>query len=83
MSGYHFALTCPHCGGEVIHRDDTNANPAPDRCSVEVWCEACLIRWRLELVAVPVEITHLPESTRTARERASEACGTDLMSSFA
>ena len=82
MIGYRFALTCPGCGEPLEHREGTETNPGPDRGSVEAWCEPCMTRWRVEVAIVPVEVTHLPGSTASARQRAADSCSVDLLGVF-
>jgi len=82
MSGYHFALTCRECGGDVTHREGTEATDG-EHATAEAFCSGCLARYRLDLVLTLVEITTIPDPTHTARARAGAAMGMDEMSSFA
>jgi hypothetical protein len=80
VKGFQLSVSCPRCGGLLVHR--CSEVTSVDRGWAEVWCEVCLIVWRIDVCATAVrDHSHLnDDDTVGRRQRASAALTDEAMS---
>lgn len=80
MTGFVLSVTCPRCAGPLVHR--CSEATSPERGWAEVWCEGCLIVWRIDVCATAVQdSSHLLDPNEAGRrERAGAAADNEGMS---
>lgn len=80
VNGFQLSVSCPRCGGLLVHR--CSEVTSVDRGWAEVWCEGCLIVWRIDVSAtVMQDSSHLLDDLIDGRRaRAGDALTDEGMS---
>jgi hypothetical protein len=78
MSGYALGITCPRCGGDVVHVTNGLTAYHPDRAEpyikvsqAVVRCDPCRKEWLVRAVIEPGPVLNASERARGYRAKAN------------